>query len=91
MNTWLLLSESRSRILRIWNVYTGLVLFFVLAQTVMGKLAGIEGWVWLWFTATLIPGLSILNANAWLNKSPAKILHPGAHRAMLAAAFGYLT
>ena len=90
MNTWLLLSESRGRILRFWNICTGIVLLFVLIQTVTGKLAGIEGTAWAWAIGTLIPGLLMLNVGAWTNKSPSKIIHPAAHRAMLAAAMGYL-
>ena len=90
MSTWFLLSDSRIRALRAWNISFGLVLLLVLIQTATGKFSGIEATAWLWVAAVLLPGFILLNASAWLNKSPSKIVHPGAHRAMIAATIVYL-
>lgn len=88
---WILLSDARNNLLRIWNTATVLALLFLLAQQIGGMLAGIEAPSWSWFFSCFFPGLLLLNLNAWLRRRADKVLSPGAYRTLLGLASLYLS
>ena len=81
-NDWILLSEARSKLLRMWNAGTAVLLLFLLVQQTTGMIADVQKEVWGWFFACLLPGLLLLNGSAWLRRRTDKVLSPGAFRAL---------
>lgn len=79
---WILLSEARSKLLRIWNIGTAVLLLFLLVQQITGMIANVQMAVWGWFFISLLPGLLLLNGSAWLRRRSDKVLSPGAFRAL---------
>ncbi len=87
---WILLSDARRKILWWWSICTTILFVFVMIQFVNGKFEGIEGIAWTWFGVSVVPGLSLLYTNIWLNRYPAKIIHPSSFRAIFALSVGYV-
>jgi hypothetical protein len=90
MSSWILVTELRRKLLPWWNASAALVFLCFLVMFVNNKFEAIEGTAWLWFVISVLPGLVLLNAGAWINRSPDKIVPPGASRALFSLTVGYL-
>lgn len=87
---WKLLSDTRSRCLNAWMIGSAVVTLFVLIQSVTGKLAPDDlPFAWGWVALNLLPGLILLWVNVLLQRTPAKLVHPSVHRAMVWGTWGY--
>jgi len=88
---WHLLSDTRARALYAWIIGSGALTFFVFVQSVTGKLDPDDlPFAWTWVAVNLLPGLGLLWANVLLHRTPARLVHPAAHRALLWGTWGYM-
>jgi hypothetical protein len=86
----ILLTDTRKKLLGLWMTGTGVVILFVLLQTLTGKLEEIEGTAWTWVFVNLLPTLLLLFVAAIRNKNPSKVLYLATFRALVGCLAGYL-
>lgn len=87
---WKLLSETRSRCLYASMIGASVVTLFVLIQSITGKLAPEDlPFAWTWVAVNLLPGLALLWVNVLRQRTPAKLVHPAMHRALVWGTWGY--
>jgi Effector-associated domain 11 len=90
MTAWMFLIDARSKLLKWWFWLCMPILVLVFIQTINGKYTGISGQIWLWVMLIVLPGALLLMVHTWLNRSPAKLIHPNAYKALLALEVLYL-
>ena len=80
--TLTLLSETRKACFRICLAASGIILLLVFAQSVSGKLDEAGGLAWGWVLAAAVAPLTTIWVSILLNRYPAKLFQPAAHRAL---------
>ncbi len=88
--SWRNISAARQGLRRWWSILGGLLLLFMLLQTVFGQYSGIESTAWLWLAVHLLPGLGMVYLGAWLQVHPHKLVSLETTRALRWLSIGYL-
>lgn len=78
LQTWKLVADARSQWLKQWTWLAVPLLALVIAQSILGRYesAADLSAAWGWLCWVLVPSATLLYGSLWLQKYPAKLLHP---------------
>ena len=91
-NTWHLVADVRTGLLRRWIPLAAAILIMVLLQTVGGRYEEHSTTLlaWSWLALGVLPGTLMLYFSSWMNKYPAKLVAPSAYRSLRGIAIAHL-
>lgn len=73
-NIWILLADTRKKLLWLWLIFTAIILVFFLFMTVVNTFEGVEIAAWLWAFISLFPMLAFLFIGVAQNPNPSKVI-----------------
>ena len=89
-NMWVLLADTRKKILWLWVVFTALIIGLFLFMTIENTFEGVVLSAWTWVFVCLLPMLALLFMGVVLNPQPSKVIKKSAFRLVYYGALGYL-
>jgi hypothetical protein len=90
MEIWILLADTRKKLLNVWMIFAAFILGLFLLMTFVGKFEDIEGRSWLWLLTQLLPMLTLLFIGVTLNPQPSKVIKKTYFQTVFYGAIAYL-
>lgn len=87
---WVLLTDTRQRILRYWNIAAFVLLVFLFIQQSTGLIEGALLEVWRWYFVAILPGFMLLHYSAWTRRRTDRIINRAAHRSVYWLSVAYV-
>ena len=89
-NIWILLADTRKKLLWLWVVFTAIIISLFLFMTINNAFEGVVGTAWTWAFVCLLPMLALLFMGVVLNPQPSKVIKKATFNLVFYGALGYL-
>lgn len=90
MDIWILLADTRQKLLKVWLTFTATFIALFLIMTLAGKFEGIIGLAWLWAFVIILPILALLYIGVAMNPQPSKVIKKASFQVLFYGAMAYL-
>lgn len=88
---WTLLTDTRNRLLRYWDITAAVLLAFLLIQQTTGLIEGALLEVWRWYFLSILPCLLLLHYSAWSRRHTDRIISQGTHQSVYWLSVAYMS
>lgn len=89
-NSWLLLADTRKKLLWLWVTIAGLIIALFVFMTLVNTFEGVEGASWMWALSALLPPLTLLFLGIVINPHPSKVVKKSTFLLLFYCALSYL-
>ena len=89
-NLWILLADTRKKLLWLWLIFTGIIIALFLFMTIVNTFEGVEITAWIWAFISLMPMLAMLFIGVFRNPNPSKVIKKSVFYLVFYGALGYL-
>ena len=89
-NIWILLADTRKKLLWLWLIFTVVIISLFLFMTVANTFENVEMAAWLWAFICLLPMLALLFFGVVRNPQPSKVIKRSTFQLVFYGALGYL-
>jgi Effector-associated domain 11 len=90
MEIWILLADTRKKLLWAWLIFTAVFIGLVLFMTLTNRFEDIEGAAWLWALSSVLPMLAMLYGGVVMNPQPSKVIKKAYFQVIFYGAIAYL-
>jgi hypothetical protein len=90
MDIWILLADTRKKLLWLWLVFTAIIIGLVLFMTLVDKFDMATFAAWIWALSSILPMLTLLVYGVVMNPQPSKVIKKATFQLVFYGALGYL-